>query len=130
MRAVPRMEEERDAGAGVPSFALVGEKNPQQAQKPFTREAYVERHAHIGGRGLISAAALGLADGLVSNLAFLTGFGGAVASIDLILFAGVAAMLAGSVSMFFGGILSARSEFDLFKADSNREAYEIEHEPD
>jgi vacuolar iron transporter family protein len=37
-------------------------------------------------------------------------------------------MVAGAVSMFFGGILGARSEFDLFKADSNREAYEIEHE--
>jgi predicted membrane protein (TIGR00267 family) len=109
---------------------LVGEKNPQQAQRPFTHEAYIERHTHIGGRGLISASALGLADGLVTNLAFLTGFSGAVASIDLIRFAGVAAMLAGSVSMFFGGILSTRSEHDLFKADSEREAYEIEHEPE
>jgi vacuolar iron transporter family protein len=123
------MEKERDEVAGVPS-TLVDESSPQQAPRLFTREGYVERHAHIGGRGLISASALGLADGLVTNLAFLTGFGGAVASVDLIRFAGVAAMLAGSVSMFFGGILSARSEFDLFKADSNREAYEIEHESD
>ena len=123
------MENERD-GAGLPSSALVAEKNPQTAQKPFTHEAYVERHAHIGGRGLISASALGLADGLITNLAFLTGFSGAVAGVDLIRFAGVAAMLAGSVSMFFGGILSARSEHDLFKADSDREAFEIENEPD
>ncbi len=129
LEAVPRMEKERE-GAGLPSSALVGEKSPQQAQKPFTRDAYIERHDHIGGRGLISASALGLADGLVTNLAFLTGFSGAVASIDLIRFAGAAAMLAGSVSMFFGGILSTRSERDLFKADSNREAYEIETEPD
>jgi vacuolar iron transporter family protein len=123
------MEKERD-GAELPSSALVGEKNAQQAQKPFTRDAYIERHGHIGGRGLISASALGLADGLVTNLAFLTGFSGAVASVDLIRFAGVAAMLAGSVSMFFGGVLSTRSEHDLFKADSDREAYEIETEPD
>jgi predicted membrane protein (TIGR00267 family) len=39
-------------------------------------------------------------------------------------------MLAGSVSMLFGGILSARSEADLYGADSKREAYEIEHEPE
>lgn len=39
-------------------------------------------------------------------------------------------MLAGAVSMFFGGILSARSERDLFQADSRREAFEIQHEPD
>src|SRR5208282_10425 len=87
-----------------------------------------ERHPHITGRGLISASALGLTDGLVTNLAFLTGFSGAVSSDSLIRFAGLAAMLAGTVSMFFGGILSARSEHDLFKADSDREAYEMEYE--
>ncbi len=97
-------------------------------EKP--QEAYAERHPHISGRGLISASALGLADGLVTNLAFLTGFSGAVSSDALIRFAGLAAMLAGTVSMFFGGVLSARSEHDLFRADSEREAYELEHETD
>jgi|SRR5271155_2940885 len=116
------MGEERDLGAGEGASAPSG----GSAQ----HGAYVERHPHITGRGLISASALGLADGLVTNLAFLTGFGGAVSSDSLIRFAGLAAMLAGSVSMFFGGILSARSEHDLFKADSTREAYEMEHETD
>ncbi len=91
---------------------------------------YKEKHQHIRGRDLISSSALGLADGLVTNLAFLTGFGGAESSIGVIRFAGLAAMIAGAVSMFFGGILSARSELDLFRADSNREAFEIENEPD
>jgi vacuolar iron transporter family protein len=89
---------------------------------------YQEKHKHIQGRGLISSAALGLTDGLVTNLSFLTGLGGAVSGIDLIRIAGLAAMIAGAVSMFFGGILGARSEYDLFKADSDREAYEIDHE--
>jgi len=91
---------------------------------------YQEKHTHIVGRGLISSSALGLADGLITNLAFLTGFGGAVSNIDLVRFAGLAALLAGSVSMFFGGVLSARSELDLFNADSAREAYEIDNEPE
>src|SRR5580658_6159317 len=89
---------------------------------------YQEKHEHIRGRGLISSSALGLADGLITNLAFLTGFGGAVSDLGLIRIAGVAAMVAGAVSMFFGGILAARSEFDLYRADSKREAYEIENE--
>src|SRR5271165_4410186 len=93
-------------------------------------ERYQEKHHHIRGRDLISSSALGLSDGLITNLAFLTGFGGAVSSIDLIRFAGLAAMLAGAVSMFFGGILGARSELDLFHADSKREAFEIENERD
>ena len=90
--------------------------------------ANVERHPHIAGRGLISASALGLADGLVSNLAFLTGFSGAVSSDAVIRLAGLAAMLAGTVSMFFGGVLSARSEADLYRADADRESFEIDHE--
>ena len=121
------MEEERDPGATVQSSTQPLEAGPSQTT---VHDAYVERHPHISGRGLISASALGLADGLVTNLAFLTGFSGAVSSDALIRFAGLAAMLAGTVSMFFGGILSARSEHDLFKADSERETYEMEHEAD
>src|SRR5271156_47217 len=88
---------------------------------------YREKHDHIRGRGLISSSALGLSDGLITNLAFLTGFA-AAADIGLVRFAGLAAMLAGTVSMFFGGILAARSELDLFRADSSREEYEIKNE--
>jgi vacuolar iron transporter family protein len=124
------MEEERDPGAGVRPSAPPGDgsSSHESRTKTTVHDAYVERHPHISGRGLISASALGLADGLVTNLAFLTGFSGAVSSDSLIRFAGLAAMLAGTVSMFFGGILSARSEHDLFKADSDREAYEMEYE--
>jgi len=87
-----------------------------------------EIHKHIPGRGIVSSSALGLVDGLVTNLALLSGFAGGVSSIDLIRFAGIAAVLAGAVSMFFSGILSARSEKELFEADRRREAYEIRHE--
>jgi len=123
------MEEERDPRVGATSSSQSG-ATPSQRSTTTVHDEYVERHPHITGRSLISASALGLADGLVTNLAFLTGFSGAVSSDALIRFAGLAAMLAGTVSMFFGGVLSARSEHDLFKADSSRESYEMEHEPD
>jgi predicted membrane protein (TIGR00267 family) len=93
-------------------------------------DEFQEKHKHIRGRGLISSMVLGLSDGLITNLSFLMGFGGAVAGIGLIRFAGLAAMLAGAASMFFGGILGARYESALYEADSKREAFEIEHEPD
>lgn len=124
------MEEERDPEQAAKSSTPASDGTSPQRSKTSVHEAYVERHPHITGRGLISASALGLTDGLVTNLAFLTGFSGAVSSDALIRFAGLAAMLAGTVSMFFGGVLSARSEHDLFKADSNREEYELEHERD
>jgi len=97
---------------------------------PGPASTNVEIHKHIAGRGLVSSSALGLVDGLVTNLSFLSGFAGGVSNLDVIRFAGVAAVLAGAVSMFFGGMLSARSERDLFMADYQREAYEIRHERD
>lgn len=91
-----------------------------------------ELHEHIRGRGIISNIALGLSDGLVTNIAFLAGFAGAVSpsGIVIVRLAGISAMLAGAVSMFFGGVLAARSELDLFKADARRESLEIENEPE
>jgi vacuolar iron transporter family protein len=89
-----------------------------------------ELHAHIRGRGIISNIALSLSDGLVTNLAFLTGLAGGAASLEVIRFAGFTVMIAGAVSMFFGGLVAARSENDLFKADAMREMSEIEQEPE
>jgi len=89
-----------------------------------------EKHKHIQARNYIADSALGLSDGLITNLSFLTGFSGAISSIALIRVAGIAAMLAGSVSMFFGGLLATRSHIDLYHADSKREGYEIAHEPE
>lgn len=116
--------------AGSASNRAEDRKDDQRGQASrSSRLRYQEKHAHIRGRGLISSSALGLADGLITNIAFLTGFG-EVAGLGLVRLAGLAALLAGSVSMFFGGLLAARSELDLFRADSRREAYEIEHERD
>jgi vacuolar iron transporter family protein len=93
-------------------------------------ESRVELHRHIRGRSFVAKSALGLADGLVTNLAFLSGLAGSAASIGLIRFAGAAAVIAGAVSMFFAGVLAGRSERDLFQADVRRESTEIEVEPD
>lgn len=89
-----------------------------------------ERHRHIRARGYIGSSALGISDGLITNLAFLSGFAGATDKLPLIRFAGIAAMLAGAISMFFGGFLAERSEYELYEADAKREAGEIEQEPE
>jgi len=89
-----------------------------------------ERHKHIRARGYIGSSALGISDGLITNLAFLSGFAGATDKLSLIQFAGIASMLAGAISMFFGGLLAERSEYELYQADAKREAGEIEQEPE
>ncbi|SRR5712692_8321485 len=89
-----------------------------------------EIHKHIRARGYIGSSALGISDGLVTNLAFLSGFAGFIPDIPTIRIAGTASMLAGAISMFFSGFLAGRSEYDLFQADRKREAGEIEEEPE
>lgn len=115
---------------GRPSSARPNGEAARSAGGGTAGARYLEKHSHIRGRGLLSSAALGLSDGLVTNVAFLSGFAGATSDVGLIRFAGAAAMLAGAVSMFFGGVLAARSEQDLFSADSKREGYEIKNERD
>lgn len=94
------------------------------------RQLPSEIHKHIRARGYIGSSALGVSDGLVTNLAFLSGLSGASSSFDLIRIAGFASMLAGAISMFFSGVLAWRSEYELFLADAKREAGEIEEEPE
>ncbi len=89
-----------------------------------------EIHKHIRARGYIGSSALGVSDGLVTNLAFMSGFAGFISDIHTIQIAGATSMLAGAISMFFSGFLAGRSEYDLFQADVKREAGEIEAEPD
>lgn len=94
------------------------------------RQVPREIHKHIRARSYIGSSALGVSDGLVTNLAFLSGFAGATSNFDLIRLAGAASMLAGAISMFFSGVLAWRSEYELFQADAKREAGEIEEEPE
>jgi vacuolar iron transporter family protein len=94
------------------------------------RQASREIHKHIRARSYIGGSALGVSDGLVTNLAFLSGFSAIESDVHLIRIAGAASMLAGAISMFFSGILAGRSEYELFQADKKREAGEIEEEPE
>jgi vacuolar iron transporter family protein len=89
-----------------------------------------EIHKHIRARSYIGSSALGISDGLVTNLAFLSGFAAATSNLSVIRIAGVASMLAGAISMFFAGIIASRSEYELYQADARREAGEIEEEPE
>ena len=94
------------------------------------RQVPLEIHKHIRARSYISGSALGVSDGLVTNLAFLSGFAAIESNIHLIRIAGAASILAGAISMFFSGVLAGRSEYELFQADKKREEGEIEQEPE
>src|SRR3989442_7273839 len=93
------------------------------------RQVPREIHKHIRARSYIGGSALGVSDGLVTNLAFLSGFAAIESGkISLIQVAGLASMLAGALSMFFSGVPPGRSGYELLQADKKREAGGIEQE--
>jgi predicted membrane protein (TIGR00267 family) len=94
------------------------------------QKAMKELHPHTKGRGTISNLILGVADGMIVSLAFLTGLSLNLTNPKIVILAGVSAVISNMISMFFGGILAQRTEIDLFDADYKRELYEIENEPE
>lgn len=66
--------------------------------------------------GGFRAAVFGMNDGLVSNLALVIGIGAAGVSSHVVLFSGVAGLLAGALSMGAGEYVSVRSQRELLEA--------------
>ena len=64
------------------------------------------------------AAVFGMNDGLVSNLALVMGIGATGVAPSVVLFTGVAGLLAGALSMAAGEYVSVRSQRELLEASS------------
>jgi VIT1/CCC1 family predicted Fe2+/Mn2+ transporter len=82
------------------------------------------RHRAIGGNAL-RAAVLGANDGLVSNFSLVMGVAGASSGGDPVLVAGLAGLLAGSLSMALGEWLSVQSARELYENQIATEAEEL-----
>ncbi|AJM77127.1 VIT1/CCC1 transporter family protein [Rathayibacter toxicus] len=68
--------------------------------------------------GTFRAAVFGANDGLVSNLALVLGVGASGVSSGVVLFTGIAGLLAGALSMGAGEFVSVRSQRELLSASS------------
>jgi VIT1/CCC1 family predicted Fe2+/Mn2+ transporter len=94
-------------------------------------------HAHMRGErhrygriGWLRAAVLGAADGIVSTASLLIGVAAASASRSELVVAGVAALVAGAMSMATGEYNSVSSQRDTERADIAREVREQRVEPE
>lgn len=88
-----------------------------------------ERHL-IARIGWLRAAVLGANDGIVSTASLIVGVAAAGAGSGDIIVAGVAALVAGAMSMAAGEYVSVSSQSDTEKADLAREAGELVAAPD
>ena len=87
------------------------------------------RHRAVGGNAL-RAAVLGANDGLVSNFCLVMGVAGASSGGAPVLVAGLAGLLAGSLSMALGEWLSVQSARELYENQIATEADELAAFPD
>jgi VIT1/CCC1 family predicted Fe2+/Mn2+ transporter len=93
----------------------------------FRRPA--ENHL-IGRTGWLRAAVLGANDGIISTASLIVGVAAAASSLPAILTAGLAGMIAGSMSMAAGEYVSVSSQSDTENADLAKERKELVDDPD
>ncbi|HET8771206.1 MAG TPA: VIT family protein [Gemmatimonadaceae bacterium] len=88
-----------------------------------------ERHrtAHVGW---LRASVLGANDGLISTASLVIGVAASGTGRPAILVAGVAGLVAGSMSMAAGEYVSVSSQSDTERADLDRERHELANTPD
>lgn len=79
--------------------------------------------------GTARAAVFGISDGLVSNVALITGVAAADAGGNSVLIAGVAGLLAGAASMAAGEYVSVKAQSELIEYELDRERVSIAEKP-
>ncbi|WP_026234614.1 VIT1/CCC1 transporter family protein [Calidithermus timidus] len=90
-------------------------------------KAHIERH--FSGSETVRDVVIGMSDGLTVPFALAAGLAGAVDSNFVVLVAGVAEVVAGSIAMGLGGYLAARTEADHYQAELAREEREVRELP-
>lgn len=93
---------------------------------------HIEKHFTSGE--VVRDVVIGMADGLTVPFALAAGLSGAVSSTTIIVTAGLAEIIAGSIAMGLGGYLAGKSDIEHYDSEYKREMYEIkemlEHEKD
>jgi len=87
---------------------------------PFHRERHVVERV-----GWLRAAVLGANDGIISTASLIAGVAAANSDLGNILVSGIAALVAGAMSMAAGEYVSVSSQADSEAADLNRERREL-----
>lgn len=93
---------------------------------------HTEKHFTAGET--VRDVVIGMADGLTVPFPLAAGLSGAISSTSIIVTAGLAEIVAGSIAMGLGGYLAGRSDVEHYDKEYEREMYEIdkmlEHEKD
>ncbi|RZD15963.1 MAG: hypothetical protein EVJ46_07135 [Candidatus Acididesulfobacter guangdongensis] len=78
---------------------------------------------------LVREFVFGINDGLVTTIGFVAGVTGALVNTRIVLMSGMAEVVAGTISMFFGAYLATKSQNEFYMKEINREKREIKEDP-
>jgi len=90
--------------------------------------AHLERH--FTSTAAVRDIVIGMADGLTVPFALAAGLTGAIASTRIVVTAGLAEIVAGSIAMGLGGYLAAKTDSEHYASERRREIEETVEIPD
>src|SRR5512137_1788119 len=85
---------------------------------------------HFTSSDLIRDIVIGMSDGLTVPFALAAGLSGAVASNSIVITAGIAEIVAGSIAMGLGGYLAGKTDADHYNTELKREYDEVKNVPE
>jgi VIT1/CCC1 family predicted Fe2+/Mn2+ transporter len=88
------------------------------------------KEEHLGSSVFITDIVIGMSDGLTVPFALAAGLSGAVQSNSVVITAGIAEIVAGSIAMGLGGYLAGKTAQEHFQSELKREYAEVESLPE
>ncbi len=85
---------------------------------------------HLRSSDTIRDIVIGMSDGLTVPFALAAGLSGAVNSSAIVITAGIAEIVAGSIAMGLGGFLAGKTEADHYASELQREYDEVARVPE
>jgi vacuolar iron transporter family protein len=85
---------------------------------------------HLKSSDFITDIVIGMSDGLTVPFALAAGLSGAVQSNGVVITAGIAEIVAGSIAMGLGGYLAGKTEQEHFQSELKKEYDEVEAIPE
>lgn len=90
----------------------------------------VHKEEHLGSSEFITDIVIGMSDGLTVPFALAAGLSGAVQHNSIVITAGIAEIVAGSIAMGLGGYLAGKTEQEHYQSELKREYDEIVEIPE
>jgi VIT1/CCC1 family predicted Fe2+/Mn2+ transporter len=88
------------------------------------------KEEHMESSDFITDIVIGMSDGLTVPFALAAGLSGAVQSNSVVITAGIAEIVAGSIAMGLGGYLAGKTEQEHYQNELKREYDEVEEIPE